>query len=505
MYHDHVAHNLPVFLFELFSVQAARNIRHLTCVVKNNGLKGVCMFAIDCMKANGTHLGTCIDKFYFGSCCQIKDVDALYNPEISDNSIDSSFSTLHVSNKINEKPFLPVTTLTSLSTLSPSNKISPRPSISYNNKTFELISTSKATQQPSTTEKYSVSFGAFSTTLGTITQRNISTTLNLKDEQEIKSTTENIKLSTYQSIQESGNPSTANTPPSTFRHTTTRPILNVTQKLKPKPANAIKKPVTTQFYNRTTSVHQTSSTEKTQITRKPIISLKPSKNATSTVIKATTRKPVAPTNVAVNRRTTISSRRNSTTSTTRKPASSTVPTSSASTTEEPLTTISFVETTKAPRPRPKPTSEIVKIEATTLSDEDAFTTTYSVETVDKTTSTATTSERPFVVNITSPKPLITTTSTIKSTLVTRRTTKRPSTTVTSTSKPTTEQASTKTTTTPQNTEESTKKPFITTQKIGEENLEIPTTTTVGLVTWTLANDAIDNSTKGIYMKDILSY
>ena len=53
-------------------VQTARNIRHLPCVVRVSGLKGVCMFAIDCIKANGTHLGTCIDKFYFGSCCQMK-------------------------------------------------------------------------------------------------------------------------------------------------------------------------------------------------------------------------------------------------------------------------------------------------------------------------------------------------------------------------------------------------------------------------------------------------
>lgn len=30
------------------------------------------MFAIDCLKSNGTHLGTCIDRFYFGSCCQLK-------------------------------------------------------------------------------------------------------------------------------------------------------------------------------------------------------------------------------------------------------------------------------------------------------------------------------------------------------------------------------------------------------------------------------------------------
>ncbi|KAF5301627.1 hypothetical protein FQA39_LY10674 [Lamprigera yunnana] len=42
------------------------------------------MFAIDCIKANGTHLGTCIDGFYFGSCCHIKQQD------INDNSIDTA-------------------------------------------------------------------------------------------------------------------------------------------------------------------------------------------------------------------------------------------------------------------------------------------------------------------------------------------------------------------------------------------------------------------------------
>ncbi|XP_047481203.1 mucin-19-like isoform X2 [Penaeus chinensis] len=48
-----------------------RNIRPLPCVSKG-GETGVCMFAWDCMKANGTHLGTCIDRFYFGSCCKME-------------------------------------------------------------------------------------------------------------------------------------------------------------------------------------------------------------------------------------------------------------------------------------------------------------------------------------------------------------------------------------------------------------------------------------------------
>ncbi|KAK6620250.1 hypothetical protein RUM44_006651 [Polyplax serrata] len=36
------------------------------------GEQGTCMFAYTCMKSNGTHLGTCIDRFYFGSCCKLK-------------------------------------------------------------------------------------------------------------------------------------------------------------------------------------------------------------------------------------------------------------------------------------------------------------------------------------------------------------------------------------------------------------------------------------------------
>lgn len=50
------------------------------------------MFAIDCLKANGSHLGTCIDRFYFGSCCQIPDKTIL--PQIinnvDDNTIDGA-------------------------------------------------------------------------------------------------------------------------------------------------------------------------------------------------------------------------------------------------------------------------------------------------------------------------------------------------------------------------------------------------------------------------------
>ena len=29
------------------------------------------MFAWNCAESGGTHLGTCVDRFYFGSCCEL--------------------------------------------------------------------------------------------------------------------------------------------------------------------------------------------------------------------------------------------------------------------------------------------------------------------------------------------------------------------------------------------------------------------------------------------------
>ena len=32
------------------------------------------MFAWNCAEAGGSHLGTCVDRFYFGSCCKLPEV-----------------------------------------------------------------------------------------------------------------------------------------------------------------------------------------------------------------------------------------------------------------------------------------------------------------------------------------------------------------------------------------------------------------------------------------------
>ncbi|XP_054003087.1 serine proteinase stubble [Hylaeus anthracinus] len=75
----------PIYVPQFVPGSTGRNIRNLPCVSRRTGETGVCMFAFTCAKANGTHLGTCIDRFYFGSCCKIDDEPDTF-PQ--DNSID---------------------------------------------------------------------------------------------------------------------------------------------------------------------------------------------------------------------------------------------------------------------------------------------------------------------------------------------------------------------------------------------------------------------------------
>ncbi|KAL7291452.1 hypothetical protein TKK_0015036 [Trichogramma kaykai] len=49
------------------------SMRHLPCASRTTGEIGACMFATDCARNNGTHLGMCLDYFFIGSCCKIDD------------------------------------------------------------------------------------------------------------------------------------------------------------------------------------------------------------------------------------------------------------------------------------------------------------------------------------------------------------------------------------------------------------------------------------------------
>lgn len=51
------------------------SIRPLICLNKITNQSGVCMFTMDCHRINGTAIGVCGDRFYFGSCCIVPALD----------------------------------------------------------------------------------------------------------------------------------------------------------------------------------------------------------------------------------------------------------------------------------------------------------------------------------------------------------------------------------------------------------------------------------------------
>ncbi|XP_037928745.1 serine proteinase stubble-like [Teleopsis dalmanni] len=152
----HITLSNPVFVNDpsLAQFQSGRNIRHLPCIVRKSGRSGVCMFAIDCIKQNGTHLGTCIDRFYFGSCCQIKENDGgNYPMEINDNSIDQNT----ISHFAHESTTLPTSALYKLTTESDIklSNISYGSNDSNKNSIDSDTSTKVAIRPTISTEKYS--------------------------------------------------------------------------------------------------------------------------------------------------------------------------------------------------------------------------------------------------------------------------------------------------------------------------------------------------------------
>nr|XP_018917962.1 PREDICTED: serine proteinase stubble [Bemisia tabaci] len=121
--HD-IARATPVWQSTLMG-GAGRNIRHLPCVSRRTGETGLCMFAFSCAKANGTHLGTCIDRFYFGSCCKIFpgiEVDLaepLQNNLLNYEEFGGSSSTTHKTIDPSEKPHFSLAPKPNISTSSP--------------------------------------------------------------------------------------------------------------------------------------------------------------------------------------------------------------------------------------------------------------------------------------------------------------------------------------------------------------------------------------------------
>ncbi|XP_016905302.2 serine protease filzig isoform X1 [Apis cerana] len=180
----------PIYVPQFIPGSIGRNIRHLPCVSRRTGETGVCMFAFTCAKANGTHLGTCIDRFYFGSCCKIDE-----EPEIfpQDNSIDDGpparpFVTTYGSIESNDIPEY-------FSRPKPINEKKPAGTYS----TEETITTH-------TTQSVGTQSTIVKETTKLVTKKPVMTS--------IETTTKPVRLSTFQTVQNSskGDSSTKSPP-----------------------------------------------------------------------------------------------------------------------------------------------------------------------------------------------------------------------------------------------------------------------------------------------------
>uniref|UniRef100_A0A182NZG7 Peptidase S1 domain-containing protein n=1 Tax=Anopheles epiroticus TaxID=199890 RepID=A0A182NZG7_9DIPT len=136
------------------------------------------MFAIDCFKANGTHLGVCIDKIFFGSCCQVNDDRLLFDPDITDNSIDhnsvGNFQHFPPSVNTHRKPPL---TETRLPTTSPGNGTK-----------YELVSTSTTTRRTTAKNNRRTT---------TTTMRTTKAPLKVQQKDDLQTTTEYQEFTTF--------------------------------------------------------------------------------------------------------------------------------------------------------------------------------------------------------------------------------------------------------------------------------------------------------------------
>ncbi|XP_014219939.1 serine proteinase stubble [Copidosoma floridanum] len=224
----HTALASPVFVPQILSESTGRNIRHLMCVSRRTGETGICMFALTCAKANGTHLGTCIDSFYFGSCCKIDDVPDV-SPQNNTIDIDGPPSP--------SKPQVITTTTTTTTTthLVESNDI---PGNVDNQKLSTTQSTSLGTPFVRTTE-------ATTSTFRTEATKAKPSKAATKKPVVTEFTTESIKLSTFQSVQNSSHQRPL--PASTATTASSVPTKKIQRPSSPdaKPATAGPKPAPT--------------------------------------------------------------------------------------------------------------------------------------------------------------------------------------------------------------------------------------------------------------------
>ncbi|CAK9812585.1 Serine proteinase stubble [Anthophora plagiata] len=276
----------PIYVPQFIPGSTGRNIRHLPCVSRRTGETGVCMFAFTCAKANGTHLGTCIDRFYFGSCCKIDEELDIF-PQ--DNSIDDGpparpFVTTHGPIESNDIPEY-------FSRPKPINE--KKPSSTYST---EETSTTQTTRPLSSTVKE---------TTNLVTKKPVVLT-------SVETTTQPVRLSTFQTVQNSSRgDSTTKSPPLRVTSSTVQSaqkpsstIMEITSTTS-KPSSTLtssitQRPTTLETVTKVPSTAQTFPQTTKPITKKPIHT-----STTHQPIHSVTYKPIYSTIHRLNETTTI--------------------------------------------------------------------------------------------------------------------------------------------------------------------------------------------------------
>ncbi|XP_011701720.1 PREDICTED: serine proteinase stubble isoform X2 [Wasmannia auropunctata] len=252
----------------MWNVGTGRNIRHLPCVSRRSGETGVCMFAFTCAKANGTHLGTCIDRFYFGSCCKIDDEPDIF-PQ--DNSIDDGPSP--------PRPF--VTTHRPIGSSGiPEYFARPKPTDEKKPVEASQITTTSAFLKTQSTQ---TSANTMRDTTKFVTKKPTIMT--------IETTTQTTRLSTFQTVQHAARPSTEATLSKRTNSTVNIPAsisssISSTRPTKPSTLASTLRPSTVNITKVTTLL----------TTKKPVASTttaqRPTVQTSQKPLSSTTRRPV---------------------------------------------------------------------------------------------------------------------------------------------------------------------------------------------------------------------
>ncbi|KNC33550.1 Serine proteinase stubble [Lucilia cuprina] len=490
------------------------------------------MFAIDCIKQNGTHLGTCIDRFYFGSCCDIKEEELT---EIADNSIDQNTISHHFTPESSTVPTSALFKLTTLGPLHQHGNTSFTSSISSSSSTTGSSSSTSLANQQDVTQMLNSVTQTFATTTLNDTPRPTTLETNSNTVKPFKPTTTN-KPSQQTTHKQSHFVIRTTAKPTKYTTGGAKPSHNTTTKKKTTPSSTTKRVTTTTSTTTTTKRPMLTTTEATQQRDELPIEMTtiPTKLFTYQIVETTAFTPTVATNVfdfvtterlqhktTKPAQTTSSSTTTTTTApkaTTTKPKETSTSTTAAATTQKITTIKPKPQTTRKPTTTKKPTSikrttvkpsrrpiitTTTAAAITTISDvkttNNTTTTTQSFQTsstsqaTNKTTLAPRPRPKPTASIIKVPKPITTTTTkaTTKPTTTTTTTTttapprttteaEKLAATTTTTKKPTTTQTTTTTSST-------TKAPTTTTHKVTTKPILSSTTHKPGLVTWTNIN------------------